>query len=220
MDNHEHEIQNDQKKDLVNTIENILTRYFKETKKEEYIQFIQSLDSIIHEVDLVVDKGKKENNDLQNNLFTHKMALIAFNGVLLTLMVVSIDTIKFDFLSFVLLFFSIVYGLGQIIVHYFINDYKYTEGLLISKKLTSISHYCKENREDENALTDVKAYFRNFTLGNRKTYSSIPSLINDFDRDNNLLSIYVRKSLIEALFFLPFIIGTALVIFRVYEYIS
>lgn len=193
---------------------------FNKMKKKEMEFFVKSLDPMMQQIDELVDSAEKQNTELKLNMFKHKIALITFNGLLITLMVGSKGKITFGLLTFILLFFSIVVGLLQIIFYYFKNEYSFIDGKIINQKLEAISALCKMKNGDENTINDAKAFIRNLMLDNKKNYDNVPALLKDIDQTYNLHKLFLKSLLIELLFFVPFIVGFALVLYTVYFYIS
>jgi len=189
-------------------------------KKKEMAFFVKSLDPMINNIKDLLNTAEKEITDLKLNMFKHKIALITFNGVIITLMVASKGKISFGLPAFVLLFLSIIVGLIQIIVYYFKNEYSYLDGRMIKRQLEAISELCKAKPDDENTINDAKAFIRNIMLENRKTYDNVPALLKSIDQEHNLHRAFLKSILIELLFFIPFIAGFALVLYQVYLYIA
>ncbi|GBE17334.1 hypothetical protein BMS3Abin15_01176 [bacterium BMS3Abin15] len=146
--------------------------------------------------------------------------MITFNGVLLALMVGSKEKITFGLFTFSLLFLSIVMGLSHIIIYYFKNEYSYIDGKILRKKLQAISELCKLKREDENIINDAKSFMRSIYAEYNISYDSIPELIKDIDKKHNVKKLFLKTLLYELLFYIPFVIGIGLVIYKLYFYIS
>jgi len=193
---------------------------FVDMKKQEMRSFVSSLDPMMKSIDALLEEEERKNTEIKLNIFKHKIALITFNGVLLALMVGSKDKISFGFLTFSLLFFSIIVGLLQIIIYYFKNEYSFIDGTVIRRKLRAISELCKLKKEDENIINDAKAFIRNIMLENKKIYDNVPALLKDIDKNYNVTRIFSKTLLFEMLFYIPFVVGFALVIYELYFYIS
>ena len=206
--------------ELRNAVAKIIQEGFIEMKKKEMEVFVMSLDPLMTKVDEVVEKGEEENRELKLNMFRHKIALISFNGILLALMVGSKDKISFGLFTFSLLFFSIVIGLLQVIIYYFKNEYSYIDGIILRKKMKAVSELCKQKRNDENIINDAKSFLRNIKLDYQKSFDSVPALLKDMDKSYNLTKIFFKSFLYEILFYIPFVAGVGLVIYKLYFYVK
>lgn len=113
------EPRNQQREKLRQSVAGIIQEGFRGVEKKEMEAFVDSLDPMTQNIKELIDTAKKETADLRLSMFKHKIALISFNGVILTHMVARKGKIHFGLLALVLLFLSMIVGLIQMTVYYF-----------------------------------------------------------------------------------------------------
>lgn len=206
--------------ELVNDISKIIKDGFDKIGKKQIDDFLTGLNSADSEIEKRVYESEEENLNLKYENFKNKLALVTFNGVILALMVGSANKINYGIYVFILLFISFAIGIIQMIIFYFINEYKYLKGTIFAEKVRKIIAFCRENRKDEDVVFDTKSFIRGLILSKKEKFGNIHELINDFDKKNSPNRAFLKILLFELLFYIPFILGFGLIIFKVFEFLT
>ena len=209
----------DKDKELRKGIAEIISDEYIEMKKKEREDFVNRFDPLMEKIDAVAEKGEEQNIEIKLSMFRHKMALITFNGALLALMVSSNDKISFGLVTFSLLFFSILAGVAHIIYYYFSTEYEFIKGINLHKKLKAISNLCKE-KDSVEIVEDTKAFLRQVVLSDKTNYENVPALVHDIDKKYNVNKTFIKTLIAELFFYLPFVSGIGLVIYKLFSYIE
>jgi len=205
-------------KEIENTIIKKVVEEVNKIKREKLADIVTSK---IEFIDEIIEEERKEYTNLLISNFKFKMALITFNGVLLALMVATAGKIKYGLTVCSLLFFSFTAGILQFIVYYFGNLLDYIKKRMLCDKCKIVFEFYKSHSEDEGVHEDTKSFIRNLLFReNKKNQSSIPALTKDFDKKYNVAIAFLRAVFFEILFYIPFILGYGLIVYKLFLYIS
>lgn len=205
-------------KEIENTIIKKVVEEFNKTKREKLADIVTSKMEFIDEI---TKEERKEYTNLLISNFKFKMALITFNGVLLASMVATAGKLEYGLTVYSLLFFSLTAGILQFTGHYFRNLLDYIKGKMLCDKCKIVFKFYKSHSEDEEVYEDTKSFIRNLLFRENKTnQSSIPALTKDFDKKYNVSRAFWLAFLFEMFFYIPFILGYGLIIYKLFLYIS
>jgi len=212
----------EENKKRIKKIENtFIKKVIKEIYKERREKFGDILTSKIEFIDEIAGEERKEYTNLLIRNFKFKMALITFNGILLTLMIANADKIKFGLTVYSLLFFSFTAGILQFIVYYFRNLLDSIKKRMLCDKCKVVFKFYKSHSEDEGVYEDTISFIRNLLFQeNKKNQSSIPALTKNFGKKYNVAIAFLKEVLFEILFYIPFILGYSLIIYKLFLYTS
>jgi len=206
--------------DRADKLRKILTDFAKNIKKGELEHFTTCIDPALEGFDKLVEKTDKENTSLKNENYKNKLAIIAFNGVIIAVMVNSADKVHYNPLSFILLSVSISIGVLSVIFHYLKSECDNVDAMVAISKFKEILKFCKSHKESEDVVNDTKFFIRNELLQDQKKFESVPELLADFNKKNKPLKKFIIILAFELLFYIPFALGFALTMHQLIGYIS
>jgi len=178
----------------------------------------------MEEINEKMEKVEKRHTDLRLENFKYKMAFITFNAILLALMVSSSTAVKIEYgrAEFILLFFSFVMGIAQFLAFYGYNMFEYIKKKSLVDKCKTLYSFSKTH-QDEETINYTKSFVKNAIateFGNEEKLNSIPLLIKDCDKRNNIFRTFCKHYLKELLFYIPLIVGFTLIMLKVYNHFA
>jgi len=210
-------------KEKSDALKKILNEFAENIKKNELLKITSNIEPVCDEINKLIEDFEKESKKLKAENFKNKIAIIAFNGALIALMVSSAEKVKYSYLSFILLFFSISFGILHLIVYYLRNEYYYIEGDVSATKYKELLNFCKEHKDNSMIVHDTESFIRGslFNFKRQKPkFDNVHELIAYYDKHNNVTRQFLLISLYELSFYIPFIWGLGLVVYSIFIYLK
>lgn len=200
-----------EKEELKEKISNIIKNGFKEYEKGKKEVFKNTSSDFEEKLDELLKETEEEHKQLSDRQFKLRITLITFGGVLVALMVGSLDKINYSIYGFVSLICFVLFSLLDFLVYHLKNEYHFIDGKYFMGKIKKVFSFCKKTNYRKDVLEDTKSFIRSATLDLdsriKEDYGNIPELLKDFDKKNSIIKKFGAKLLWELIVMGLFILG-------------